>query len=255
VAGWVCVRQPASSTICWVKVAPCLSASKAQTRRYCGWPSSCAPPAPARTCPGQSSSPAPIVGSVRYSTRQPPKLPEHHRCHPPAGRPALYTRRRVLGGATLTAAAAAIAGVIGAGLDHILTGRSNRTVGPGPQAVLVPNTGTRQTVAAGTELPEGGVRAFDTGTVTGFILRTGGSLHAVSGICTHQGCRLAWDAPTRRLRCPCHRAAFALSGEAVQHQLATVPRPLPRLEVREEGGAVQVFGPSQAGVTPRVSEG
>jgi len=168
----------------------------------------------------------------------------------PARRPALYTRRWVLGGASLAAAAAAVGGLVGAGLDHILTGRSKGQVGPSPQAVLTPNIGIWQTVATAADLPEGGLRAFDTGTVTGFVLRQPGRLAAVSGVCTHQGCRLAWDAPTGQLRCPCHRAAFALSGEVVQYQFATPPPPLPHLEVRQEGGAIQVFVPPQTGVTP-----
>jgi cytochrome b6-f complex iron-sulfur subunit len=170
--------------------------------------------------------------------------------------PALYTRRGVLRGASTAAAGIAV----GAGVDHVVTTRAQQgsgQVGTGaaPQTVLTPNTGIWQTVAAGTELPEGGVRAFDAGTVAGFVMRTDGGLRAVSGICTHQGCRLALDAPTHQLRCPCHRAAFALTGEVTQHQFAAAPRPLPHLQVRQDGEAIQVFIPPGPGATPSPSSG
>ena len=37
-------------------------------------------------------------------------------------------------------------------------------------------------------------------------------LEAVSGVCTHQGCKLWLDAPESRLRCPCHSTSFSLEG-------------------------------------------
>ena len=46
-------------------------------------------------------------------------------------------------------------------------------------------------------------------------------VEAVSGICTHQGCKLWLDAPDSRLRCPCHSTSFSLEGETVTHQLPT----------------------------------
>jgi nitrite reductase/ring-hydroxylating ferredoxin subunit len=108
---------------------------------------------------------------------------------------------------------------------------------------LSPNAGTWYTVAATAELTDGAVRAFDLGTVNGFVERTGGRLRAVSGVCTHLGCRLALDGPARELTCPCHNAAFALTGELVRHQLKTPPPALPRMAVREIDGAVQIFAP------------
>ena len=143
-------------------------------------------------------------------------------------------RRRLLAqGAGLAAASAAV----GAGVDHLLT----RESAPGPQE-LAPNTGTWQTVAASTELPEGGVRAFDIGTVAGFVHRTDGVPQAVSGTCTHLGCRLRL-VPAGTLDCPCHTTVFAASGEVVTHQLPVTPAPLPRFATREVDGAVQVYAP------------
>ena len=155
----------------------------------------------------------------------------------PATRPP--TRRRVVQVASV-AAAAAVSGAGGAALDHALTGTDS---GTGAAVTLRPNSGTWHTVAASADLTEGTVLAFDAGTLNGFVERTGGRLSAVSGVCTHLGCRLRLNATATELDCPCHNAAFALGGELLRHQLPTTPAPLPRLAVREVDGAVQVFLP------------
>lgn len=146
------------------------------------------------------------------------------------------TRRRVV---QLTSAAAAAAAA-GVALDRALTGVPTATAGG---TTLSPNTGTWHTVATTADLTDGVVRAFDLGSVNGFVERTGGRLRAVSGICTHLGCRLVLDGPARELTCPCHNAVFALTGTLVRHQLRTPPPALPRLAVREIDGDVQVFAP------------
>jgi len=98
-------------------------------------------------------------------------------------------------------------------------------------------------VSASADLAEGGVQGFDLGTVVGFVARAGGQLRAVSGVCTHLGCRLALDSAARRLDCPCHRTSFALSGELLRHQLPAPLAALPQFEVREVHGEVQVYAP------------
>jgi cytochrome b6-f complex iron-sulfur subunit len=165
----------------------------------------------------------------------------------PASRPPAavdHTRRRLVATASIAASAAAV----GAGVDHVLT-RPTPVPGDGAGAAdqtLVPNTGQWSTVAASADLPEGGVHGFDLGTVIGFVTRSGGQLGAVSGICTHLGCRLALNAAAHRLDCPCHATSFALSGQLLHYQLAVAPRPLPHLQVREVDGAVQIFAPPAA---------
>jgi nitrite reductase/ring-hydroxylating ferredoxin subunit len=146
------------------------------------------------------------------------------------------SRRRVVQAASI--AAAAVAGTAaGAAADHVVTAPA------AGGATLTPNTGTWHTVAASTDLTDGTVVGFDLGSVNGFVGRDGGRLTAVSGTCTHLGCRLTLDQPTQRLRCPCHNAAFAVTGQLIHHQLRTAPPPLPRLAVREADGAVQIFAP------------
>lgn len=65
------------------------------------------------------------------------------------------------------------------------------------------------------------------------VRREDGAVHALSAICTHQGCTLKPRNARKRITCSCHGAAFDFDG-AVTNPPATVP--LPRLEVLEEDG-------------------
>ena len=114
----------------------------------------------------------------------------------------------------------------GAALDHALTTAAGPGAGP---AALTPIGGTWHTVGNSADLADGAVRAFDLGTVSGYVHRAGGQLTAVSGTCTHQGCHLALNGPTRELDCPCHNTAFSLTGQLIRHQLKSPPAALPHL--------------------------
>jgi nitrite reductase/ring-hydroxylating ferredoxin subunit len=89
------------------------------------------------------------------------------------------------------------------------------------------------------------VFSFDLGAVVGFARRVAGRVQAISGICTHQGCRLALDTPRDTLVCPCHGATFAVTGTPLTHPYRqAVPLPaLPRLAVRERDGHIQIYAP------------
>ena len=145
----------------------------------------------------------------------------------------LGRRGLLVGGAAVAAASAAVGVLVDRTLLQVRGGEAPET--------LTPTSGDWRTVVAGDQLPEGGVHAFDLGAVVGFVARTDGVAAAVSGICTHQGCRLLLDAPSRQLDCPCHRTVFAVTGELVAHQLPVPPAPLPHIATREVDGAVQVY--------------
>lgn len=147
-------------------------------------------------------------------------------------------RRTFLRTATVAGAAAA-----GAGIDRALTSRTPPGSPPVESGALTPSHGIWLTAAASSDLPEGAVRAFTAGALTGFVERTGGQLRAVSGVCTHQGCRLALAASSARLVCPCHGATFGLDGSVLTHKFPIPLAELPRIEVREANGAVQVYAP------------
>jgi cytochrome b6-f complex iron-sulfur subunit len=151
------------------------------------------------------------------------------------------TRRNVIVG-TSAAAAAAVAAV---SIDRALIDSGQVADGDhnGGSGELTPNTGRWQRVAASAEVPEGVMRPFDLGSVVGFVRRVDGRPEAVSGVCTHQGCRLWFDAPDDRLRCPCHSTSFSPAGQVLTHQMPIAPKPLPTLMVREQAGAIEVFVP------------
>ena len=161
---------------------------------------------------------------------------------PPPARRAAAARRTFLRVAAVAGGSAAAAAA-GAGIDHVVTSRTAPGPSPAAEGTLTPSHGTWLTVAYSADLPDGAVRPFTVNALTGFIERTDGQLRAVSGICTHQGCRLAFAARSARLVCPCHGATFALDGTVVTHKLPLPLEALPRIEVREAGGAVQVYAP------------
>jgi cytochrome b6-f complex iron-sulfur subunit len=151
------------------------------------------------------------------------------------------TRRNVIVG-TSAAAAAAVAAV---SIDRaLIDGGQVADGGNSGSRELTPTTGRWMRVAASAEVPDGVMRPFDVGSVIGFVRRVGGKLEAVSGVCTHQGCRLWFDAPDDRLRCPCHSTSFSPAGQVLTHQLPIAPKPLPTLMIRERGGAIEVFVPA-----------
>jgi cytochrome b6-f complex iron-sulfur subunit len=158
----------------------------------------------------------------------------------PQVRKSWATRRHVIVG-TSAAAAAAVAAV---SIDRAVIDSGQVADGDNSSSgELTPNTGRWLRVAASADVPDGVMRPFDLGSVVGFVRRVDGKPEAVSGVCTHQGCRLWFDAPDDRLRCPCHSTSFSPAGQVLTHQLPITPKPLPTLMVREQDGAIEVFVP------------
>jgi Rieske Fe-S protein len=148
------------------------------------------------------------------------------------------TRRQVIVG-TSAAAAAAVTAV---SVDRLVIGGQAEV--PAASGQLTPNDGRWMRVAASSDVPDGAMHAFDLGSVNGFVRRVNGKVEAVSGVCTHQGCRLWFDASDDQLHCPCHTTSFAPSGQVLTHQLPIAPKPLPSLMVREAAGTIEVFAPA-----------
>lgn len=161
------------------------------------------------------------------------------------------TRRRRFVQITSVAAASTALGV---GLDRIIMAggfggaapTSNDGHNTANQGQIMPNDGHWQSIVASVDLPEGAVRRFDLGVVSGFVHRKSGRVAAVSGICTHRACKLVLDTPTNHLKCPCHLAAFTASGAVLYTETKLSLPPLPTFEVREVGGFIQVYAPRQA---------
>ncbi|WP_135453168.1 Rieske (2Fe-2S) protein [Mycobacterium sp. DL99] len=150
------------------------------------------------------------------------------------------TRRQVIVG-TAAAATAAVAVV---SIEHVMTGRGASPGSEQAGSELVPSEGAWLPVANSADLVEGSVLPFDLSTVSGFVRRVaGGNVEAVSGVCTHQGCKLWFDNSADSLRCPCHVTSFSPAGQVLTHQLPIAPKPLPHFEVRERDGNVEVLAP------------
>ncbi|MCW2652742.1 MAG: hypothetical protein JWR32_3718 [Mycobacterium sp.] len=159
----------------------------------------------------------------------------------PTGVPST-SRRRVMVG-TSAAAAGAVAALAA---DRLLLRRTaQQPAGEEATATggdMVPSGGSWQPVAASSEITDdGAMHPFEHGSLIGFVRRVDGRAEAVSGVCTHQGCRLWFDRPDDQLRCPCHSTSFSPSGQLLANQLPVPPAPLPRFQVRENNGAIEVF--------------
>jgi cytochrome b6-f complex iron-sulfur subunit len=153
------------------------------------------------------------------------------------------TRRQVMVGAS-----AAVATAVAAVEADRLSVRGKRPASDDTtpsEGDMTPSSGSWQPVAASSDVPEGAMHPFEHDSLVGFVRRVDGRPEAVSGICTHQGCRLWFDQPDNRLRCPCHSTSFSPTGQVLAYQLPFSPAPLPRLQVREVNGAIEVFAPPQ----------
>ena len=99
---------------------------------------------------------------------------------------------------TSAAASAAVAAVA---VDRaLMSGRGEPANQDTAGGELVPSAGSWQKVADSADVSEGAVHPFDLGSVVGFVRRVDGNVQGISGVCTHQGCRLWFDGPDDRLR-------------------------------------------------------
>ena len=142
------------------------------------------------------------------------------------------TRRALL----RTAGFAAAAGVAGAVIDRTIVSQPL-----GQQATLMPDHGTWRPVAALVDVPAGRAIRFSSGPVEGVVINDGGTVKAVSAVCTHQGCLLLLDAAAHRLRCPCHPTVFSVTGKLLSYSLPTPPANLPALHARVRDGQIEVL--------------
>jgi cytochrome b6-f complex iron-sulfur subunit len=139
-----------------------------------------------------------------------------------------------------TAGAAAAAVVIGVGLDEVVRS-GQQSGGAGSTATLLPDNGTWRPVAAVTQIPAGHAMLVSTASLDAVIVNDGGTITAVSGVCTHLGCKLQPDDANRKLNCPCHQTAFSWSGKVLYYRLEAVPANLPQIPSRVNNGQVELY--------------
>lgn len=70
-----------------------------------------------------------------------------------------------------------------------------------------------------------------------WIVRTGGTIYALSTTCTHLGCTPNWLEREEKFKCPCHGSGFKISGINFE---GPAPRPLERwgISIGEDGQLV-----------------
>ena len=98
-------------------------------------------------------------------------------------------------------------------------------------------------IAAGnlTEIPPDGVRLVHLPEGPVMLEKTGNEVRALSAICTHLGCIIAWRPKDKEFICPCHGGKYDLSGNVV---FGPPPRPLDKIQVKVRDGQVFVLMPS-----------
>jgi len=118
---------------------------------------------------------------------------------------------------------------------------------PGPVArpggeLINPRNGRWVDVAALAELVEGQGKRVTAGGVGAFLFRRGDTVNAVSSICSHLPCELAWNSGGGGLLdCPCHPASFTPEGKSADDTYG-LPE-LNKVQVRvTAAGRVEVLG-------------
>jgi nitrite reductase/ring-hydroxylating ferredoxin subunit len=140
------------------------------------------------------------------TVRNPP--PVRERDARPSGSRRWRLSRRDLLQAGLGAAAGLAAGLVGVSL------RDAGSAGPDwPTGTpLVAGEGFWTEVARVDQLAPGSAMRFSTAAFDGFVVNDGGTIRALSSVCTHMGCTLFYRPDWQDLRCPCHAASFDLAG-------------------------------------------
>lgn len=170
------------------------------------------------------------------------------RAEQPAGRRQSEVTRRGLLGVGLGAAAAFIGAATGAAVERELEGRGAGKAPPPSVSIVPEGRGTWVAVAAVSELPVGSVRRFATDSLVGFVRHTIEGFSALSGVCTHLGCLLQWNAGARTYDCPCHGGRFTETGSSAASS-PVVYRPLPAVATKVEDGRVWIYA-AQSAVDP-----
>jgi cytochrome b6-f complex iron-sulfur subunit len=165
--------------------------------------------------PGAASAPDPaFIEQLRLRMREADegfdaiRVPPPVREQPLAGGSARWRlSRRQLLQAGFGAAAGMAAGVIGVSL---VAQCQRRQIGD--DQGLVTGEGFWAQVAKVQDVPPGDAVRFSTPAFNGFVVNDGGTIRALSSVCTHMGCTLAYRPDWQDLRCPCHGASFGLDG-------------------------------------------
>jgi len=143
--------------------------------------------------------------------------------------------------AALVAGFGLAAGVVAGGM----IGRAMESAAPTSHGLagspINPIDGRWVDVAAMSDLVEGQGKRVTAGGVGAYLFRRGGTVTAVSAICSHLPCELWWDGGDGLLDCPCHPASFTPDGKSTNTSYPLPP--LNTVQVRvTPAGRVEVYG-------------
>jgi len=144
-------------------------------------------------------------------------------------------------GSLLLAGAAAASPALAAASGTFSATGSMNTARLHGTATLLPDSGSWQPVAAVNQIPTGHAKQVSTASLDVVIINDGGTITAVSGVCTHLGCKLQPDDANRKLDCPCHQTAFSWSGKVLYYRLKAAPANLPQIPSRVNNGQVELY--------------
>jgi nitrite reductase/ring-hydroxylating ferredoxin subunit len=148
-----------------------------------------------------------------------------------------FSRRGVVFGS----AGGLVAG-IAAGLGISMSTRGQRAAWRLPWNPPEPDLSGWLAVARLQDVPQGGTLAFTSKAFSGYVMRTGDQLTALSAICNHMQCRVDVKPDGTGFVCSCDGAMFDHTGKFVSPNYATSggPKPLSALEVRVNDDMVYV---------------
>jgi cytochrome b6-f complex iron-sulfur subunit len=86
-------------------------------------------------------------------------------------------------------------------------------------------------VVSANSISESGNRLGMLGGKPAVVLRHNGELLALSAVCTHLGCIVAFNASANTFQCPCHGGKYDREGNVIA---GPPPQPLERLNIRVE---------------------
>ena len=69
------------------------------------------------------------------------------------------------------------------------------------------------------------------------VINTGDGFIALSSVCTHQGCQVAYNHGNGNLPCPCHGSIYSTAGSVLQ---GPATAPLKKYEVTQEGDILTI---------------
>jgi cytochrome b6-f complex iron-sulfur subunit len=108
-----------------------------------------------------------------------------------------------------------------------------------PPARAATEAGARVAVASTSDLPPGQGEVFSVNNQPVIVINTEQGLRALSAVCTHLGCIVAWNPDRQVIACPCHEAYFNTNGAVIS---GPPPAPLAAYRVQVEGDDIFVEG-------------